>query len=174
MKTLEQLGNISINSNNKYSVVTIEKWAEYQLDAEDCDNSVTTEEQQRDNSVTTEEQQRNTYKNNKNNKNVKNDKNNIYAPAIQEVIDFLNLTLGTSYKATSKKNRQLIIARLNEGFTVDDFKTVIFKKAKQWKNDSRMAAFLRPETLFGTKFEGYLNEVTTDKAMSFAERVMNA
>jgi len=75
-----------------------------------------------------------------------------------EVIDYLNTTCGTSYKENTKKTNELIRARLNEGFSLDDFKTVIYKKAKQWKDDPKMCKFLRPETLFGTKFEGYLNE----------------
>ena len=44
-----------------------------------------------------------------------------------------------------------------DGFTVDDFQTVITKKAKEWQGTD-MAQYLRPETLFGTKFEGYLNQ----------------
>ena len=64
---------------------------------------------------------------------------------------------GSNYKATSKKTQSLIRARLLDGFTVDDFQTVITKKAKEWQNTD-MAQYLRPETLFGTKFEGYLNQ----------------
>lgn len=78
--------------------------------------------------------------------------------AVQEIIAFLNLTLGSNYKATSKKTREHINARLREGFTVDDFKAVILKKHAEWSHDPRMSAYLRPETLFGTKFEGYLNQ----------------
>ena len=69
----------------------------------------------------------------------------------------LNETTGSNYKATSKKTQSLIRARLLDGFTVDDFKAVITKKAKEWQNTD-MAQYLRPETLFGTKFEGYLNQ----------------
>ena len=60
---------------------------------------------------------------------------------------------------------------MNDGYTVDDFKTVIYKKAKQWKNDARMCQYLRPETLFGSKFEGYLNEKA---ALTFEERLAMA
>ena len=52
----------------------------------------------------------------------------------------------------------LIKARLNEGFTEDDFKYVIKVKSEEWKQDEKMCKYLRPETLFGTKFEGYLNQ----------------
>lgn len=74
-----------------------------------------------------------------------------------EIVDFLNEKAGTSYKASSGKTRTLIGARWSEGFRVDDFKAVIAKKTAQWKGTD-MAKYLRPETLFGTKFEGYLNE----------------
>lgn len=81
---------------------------------------------------------------------------------VREVIDYLNSVLGTGYRASSKKSASLINARLNDGFTVDDFKAVIDKKAAAWRDDPKMAKYLRPETLFGTKFEGYLNELTAE------------
>lgn len=75
-----------------------------------------------------------------------------------EIIDYLNQKTGAHYKASGDKTRRLIKARMNEGFTVDDFKTVIDKKSAEWLSDSKMQQYLRPETLFGTKFEGYLNQ----------------
>ena len=59
--------------------------------------------------------------------------------------------------STTKKNKDLIKARINEGFTEDDFIKVIDNKVKEWINTD-MEKYLRPETLFGTKFEGYLNQ----------------
>ena len=79
-------------------------------------------------------------------------KNNIYSP----VIDFLNAMAGTKYKSTTAKTQQLIKARLAEGFTLEDFETVIKKKCREWL-DTDFAKYLRPETLFGPKFESYLN-----------------
>ena len=75
-----------------------------------------------------------------------------------EIIGYLNKRVGTHYRATTRKTQALIKARLNEGFTVDDFKKVIDNKAEAWLGDQKMEKYLRPETLFGTKFEGYLNE----------------
>lgn len=75
----------------------------------------------------------------------------------ENIISFLNSTTGSKYKASTDKTRRLIAARIAEGFTVDDFKTVITKKAKEWQGTD-MAQYLRPETLFGTKFEGYFNQ----------------
>ena len=76
----------------------------------------------------------------------------------QEIVNYLNNLAGTNYRASSKKTRELIKARINEGYTLDDFRVVIEKKTREWINDNKMKAYLRPETLFGTKFEGYLNQ----------------
>lgn len=76
----------------------------------------------------------------------------------QEIVNYLNNSAGTNYRASSKKTRELIKARINEGYTLEDFKVVIEKKTREWLNDNKMKAYLRPETLFGTKFEGYLNQ----------------
>ena len=76
----------------------------------------------------------------------------------QEIVNYLNNSAGTNYRASSKKTRELIKARINEGYTLEDFKVVIEKKTREWINNNKMKAYLRPETLFGTKFEGYLNQ----------------
>jgi uncharacterized phage protein (TIGR02220 family) len=75
-----------------------------------------------------------------------------------DIIDYLNAKANTNYRHTTKKTQQLIRARWNEGFRLDDFKTVIDKKVAEWLNDPKMCKYLRPETLFGTKFESYLNQ----------------
>lgn len=75
-----------------------------------------------------------------------------------QIITHLNTVLKTNYKHTSKKTKDLIKARLADGFTFDNFKTVIERKAAQWQSDEKMHKYLRPETLFGNKFESYLNE----------------
>lgn len=77
-----------------------------------------------------------------------------------EIIDYLNKKAGTNYRHTTKKTQSLIKARFNEGFTLDEFKTVIDKKVAEWLRDPKMNKYLRPETLFGNKFEGYLNQKT--------------
>lgn len=82
------------------------------------------------------------------------------APSIpyQNIISYLNQKANTKYRHTSKNTQKLIKARFNEGFTEQDFFTVIDKKVATWLNDNKMSQYLRPETLFGTKFESYLNE----------------
>lgn len=75
----------------------------------------------------------------------------------QEIISFLNDCTGKNYKHNSIVNKKFITQRLNDGFTIDDFKKVISIKTNNWLN-SQMEQFLRPETLFSNKFESYLNE----------------
>lgn len=62
---------------------------------------------------------------------------------------------------------------MNENFTEEDFKKVIDIKTKEWKNDKTMCKYLRPETLFGTKFEGYLNQENTTQTGETIEDTYN-
>lgn len=83
MQTLKLMGNITIKSNNKFSVVTVVNWATYQQQDDEADNKTnnktnnkpTTNQQQSDNKPTTNQQQSDTNKNVKNEKNVENVKN---------------------------------------------------------------------------------------------------
>ena len=79
--------------------------------------------------------------------------NNIYSL----VIDYLNRKASTNYRPTTKNTQSFINARLQEGYTVEDFKKVIDSKSNEWLNTD-FEKYLRPATLFGTKFENYLNE----------------
>ena len=76
----------------------------------------------------------------------------------KDIIDYLNARTDKNYKASSKKTRSLIKARFNEDFNLDDFKRVIDNKVDDWIDNPDMCKYLRPETLFSNKFEGYLNE----------------
>jgi uncharacterized phage protein (TIGR02220 family) len=71
-------------------------------------------------------------------------------------VAFLNEKTGAKYKASSQSTRRLIEARVNDGYALEDFQTVILNKCAEWKGTD-MEKYLRPETLFGTKFESYLN-----------------
>lgn len=79
---------------------------------------------------------------------------------VYEIIDYLNLKTGKSYKHTTKKTKSLIKARLNEHFTVDDFKKVIDNMCAKWIG-TKWEEFLRPNTLFAGKFDDYLNQTPT-------------
>lgn len=83
---------------------------------------------------------------------------NMSTDDIKVIVEYLNDKIGAHYKPNGKKMKELIRARMNEGYTVEDFKTVIDKKFKSWGNDPKMSLYLRPSTLFGTRFGEYLNE----------------
>lgn len=80
-----------------------------------------------------------------------------YTEEVTEIVSYLNEKAGTKYRANTEATRRHIVARLNDGFSVDDFKEVIDKKCADWMGTDYQK-YLRPETLFGSKFESYLNE----------------
>lgn len=83
----------------------------------------------------------------------------------KEICEYLNERTGSSYRHSTKKTKDLIKARFNEGFTLEDFKIVIDKKSVEWTNTD-MQKYLRPETLFGTKFESYLNQQVKERKLT--------
>ncbi len=105
---------------------------------------------------------------------------NTITNTIKNIVDYLNSKLNTKYRYDTQSTQKHIKARLNEGFIYDDFVAVIDKKYDAW-HDTDMAMYLRPETLFGNKFQSYLNEkgattspqrsVTTDKDQSDLDEI---
>ena len=79
----------------------------------------------------------------------------------KEIIDYLNEKAGTAYRGNTKKVSSVVDARVNEGATLEDFKKCIDNKVSSWRGGD-MEQYLRPETLFGTKFWGYTNEQKTN------------
>lgn len=105
-----------------------------------------------------------------------NEIKNTFISEVKEIVEFLNQRLGTSYRYTTKKTQDLIRARMNEGFVLNDFLTVIDKKVREWKG-TEWEKYLRPETLFSNKFEGYLQqpfkENKDDKLQQAFDRFLN-
>lgn len=96
--------------------------------------------------------------------------NNIYS----SIINYLNKKAGTNYKANIKKTQSLINARLKEKYNELDFYRVIDIKVDEWKGKFNkdgvpMENYLRPSTLFGTKFEAYLNQKVSGKNRDFVQ-----
>ena len=150
IKHLISTGEITNLSTPEYSIITVKNYDSYQQLTNELTNDQPTTNQR----LTNDQPQCN-----KANKANKVKEYNIYP----EIINFLNEKAGTQYKYTSTKTRSLIDARLNEKFTLEDFKTVISKKCAEWNHEPEkgkedMRKYLRPETLFGNKFEGYLNQ----------------
>ncbi len=157
LNNLEKYGFLTNQSTKSGRLITIVNYDELQgIDNKtnkDINKDLTKTQQRPNKDLTT----------NNNNNNINNDnnnKNNIYTQ-VNEIINYLNEKANTNYKTTTSKTRDLIKARLNEGFSVNDFKTVIDKKVNSWKG-TEWEKFIRPETLFGTKFESYLNERITN------------
>lgn len=95
----------------------------------------------------------------------------------KRIIEHLNDVCGTNYKPTNKTTKEHIHARLADGFSEEDFYTVIDKKSKEWKNTSQ-ERYLRPQTLFSNKFESYLNQKIVEdnpknKFNNFSQREYN-
>jgi uncharacterized phage protein (TIGR02220 family) len=72
------------------------------------------------------------------------------------VLDYLNEKAGKKFRHT-KTSQKHILARLREGFAGDDCRVVVDRKVADWSGNPEMAEYIRPQTLFGTKFESYLN-----------------
>ena len=104
---------------------------------------------------------------NKNDKELKNEKNEKKKDNVElkpdpipykEIIDYLNQRTGSKYRHTAAGHKSLIKARWNENYTLEQFKQVIDNKCADWLNDSYWSNYLQPSTLFGNKFDQYLNQ----------------
>lgn len=106
----------------------------------------------------------------------RDEKQNELNKFVKLVVDYLNSKLGTKYSSTTKNTIKCIKARLEEGkkrefgeYKFDDFVTVIDEKTNEWKNTD-MEKYLRPETLFGSKFDSYLNQKEKSKPQWFDKK----
>ena len=77
-----------------------------------------------------------------------------------EIISYLNKKAERSFKSV-ESHKKNIRARWNEGYRLDDFKKVVDNKCADWMQDDKMNKYLQPSTLFGTKFDQYLNQLPT-------------
>lgn len=179
---LKSTGEITIKSTNKFSLITVCKYEDYQS-CETVDQPAHQPAYQ-----PTINQQSTTNKNDKNVKNnieyskeysvghacptvpfdIQNDDHENQdqeqvAPAPRpdpvpyaKIIAHLNEKCGCQFKPSNQATRSHIKARWNEGFRFNDFIAVIDFKFAEWAGDEKMCRFIRPQTLFGTKFESYL------------------
>jgi uncharacterized phage protein (TIGR02220 family) len=75
-----------------------------------------------------------------------------------KAVDLLNTLSGSSFRADTKATQRLIAARENEGYSLADIELVIRHQCRLWGEDEKMRQYLRPQTLFGNKFEAYLSD----------------
>ncbi|MED0963826.1 phage replisome organizer N-terminal domain-containing protein [Bacillus paramycoides] len=86
----------------------------------------------------------------------------------QKILNYLNEKADKNFNHKAESHRKLIRARWNEGYTVENFKTVIDNKVSQWlgkfdRDNKPFDQYLRPSTLFAQKhFDNYLNETVNN------------
>lgn len=155
LERLKSTNEVTIKTTNKFSIITICNYDKYQDKKENINQQIKqASNQQLTNKQPTTNQQLTT------SLEVKKIKNK---DIVELIINYLNLKTETSFKTTSKNTIALINARLNEDYTVEQFYKVIDIKTEEWLNDSKMAKFLRPKTLFSSEnFDGYLNQKKND------------
>lgn len=171
LKLTNELTSKRTNRNTVFTVTNYDLYQSKEQAEQQTDNKQIPNEQQTDNEQITRKEQtinkplttNEEYKEDKNIKNEeereesKNEKKDTHLSERKQIIEYLNQKLGTRYRHGSDINKKYINARLNEGYTVDDFYVVIDKKCGEWQGTER-ERYLRPETLFGNKFESYLNQ----------------
>lgn len=157
LNNLEKAGYIEQLKNRQGRLVSLVFSTSTQKSEQQMNNKRTTDEQQTDNRWT----QNNKNKESNKNKEGKKDILSSNLDTVKSVVDYLNEKCGTKYKHSSTETQRLIVARINQGFSLEDFKQVIDNKVSDWGNDSQMSKFLRPQTLFSNKFESYLNQSVT-------------
>ena len=93
---------------------------------------------------------------------------------IDIIIDYLNKATASNFKKTTEAYRKVIRARLNDKYTLDDFKRVIDSRVALWGNDERMREYLRPQTLFApSHFDSYLNEANRPRVSDIKKAPSN-
>ncbi len=170
LKHLKATGEVTGCQQAKFTVFTVNNYNKYQADnrvitevQQPCNREVTGEQQADNTRVTTIEEKKEVKKGRmEEGKKVDHMSSCTSADRTPEypykaVIDYLNTKMGTSYRASSKDTQKHIRARFQEGYTLIDFEKVIDKKVREWKG-TEFEKFLRPSTLFGSKFENYLNQ----------------
>lgn len=160
LKRFEKLGFLTDESTNKNRLITIVNWAIYQ--GSDDEPNRQTNKQLTGNQQATNRQLtaiKNIRTKEEKNKEIKDIVEQEPDPIpYREIVDYLNQKTGKSFKHSAAGNKKVIKARWNEGYKLDQFKRVVDNKCQDWLNDEKMSQYLRPETLFGNKFDQYLNQ----------------
>ena len=171
LKVLQEKGLIEYIKQGKKDLIRIttkgKTWNEFKDNNSEKSPSSEQNSEKNPNNLgkKSEKELKNSEKNPTNNNTIYNYNNtNILNNIYSLVIDYLNekteRTGKEKYSSTSPKTQTLIKARLREKYELEDFKIVIDKKCKEWLGTD-MEKYLRPETLFGNKFESYLKQKTT-------------
>ena len=171
LKVLQEKGLIEYIKQGKKDLIRItikgKTWNEFKENNSEKNSSSEQNSEKNPNNLgkKSEKELKNSEKNPTNNNTIYNYNNtNILNNIYSQVINYLNekteRTGKDRYNSTSTKTKTLIKARLKEKYELEDFKIVIDNKCKEWLGTD-MEKYLRPETLFGNKFESYLKQKTT-------------
>jgi hypothetical protein len=163
LKVLQEKGLIEYIKQGKKDLIRItakgKTWNEFKDNNSEKNPSSEQNSEKNPNNLgkKSEKEPKNSEKNPTNNNTIYNYNNtNILNNIYSQVINYLNKKANSKFKATSKDNQKHIKARINEGYDFNDFKKVIDNMCSAWKN-TEFENYLRPSTLFGVKFENYLN-----------------
>ena len=161
LKRFEKLGFLTDESTNKNRLITIVNWAIYQGSDDEpnrqTNKQLTGNQQATNRQLTAIKNIRTKEEKNKEVKDIVEQKPDDPIP-YREIIDYLNQKAGKSFKHSAAGNKKVIKARWNEGYKLDQFKRVVDNKCQDWLNDEKMSQYLQPSTLFGNKFDQYLNQ----------------
>jgi uncharacterized phage protein (TIGR02220 family) len=162
---LQQTGEINQQINHLFSIITIVNYDTYQSCEEKSTSKSTFNQPAINQPSTTNKKLRSKEEDNYNvgqpEETAPQQRENI---PFSEVVSYLNRKVGSQFKPTADTTKRFIRARWREGFRLKDFQTVIDSKFFEWGTSSEMLQYLRPQTLFGTKFESYLqNAVIFEK-----------
>lgn len=155
MKLLKKTGEISTNATRQYTIVTICNWGEWQSNEENktkTGGQFKPREEQTGNQRTTTEEEC-----------LRKRKKNAQEEAGGRVLDSLNERLGTEFTMEQEGVRSVVLGILGEGYTPDEMIAVFETKFSEWNDRPEMCGYLRPSTLFGSKFVEYLQAVNAKK-----------
>ncbi|MGT2743664.1 conserved phage C-terminal domain-containing protein [Streptococcus plurextorum] len=99
----------------------------------------------------------------------KTDISNNILSTCKEILDYLNNVAGRNFQAKSRSHQKVIQARLNEGYSLEDFKKVVDVMTASWKGTD-YEQYLQPQTLFGNKMDNYLNKPMPKQARQADDR----
>ena len=171
MEKLKNMKKLTIKPTNKFTIISVTNWGRYQ----DDENQIN---QQINQQLTNKQPTTNHIQERKEGIRRERRKDYILSSTsqnsipYQEIITYLNEKTGRDFKDSTPKTRTLIQVLWKQGFQLQDFQKVIDNKTKDWIAHPKYSKYLRPETLFGTKFEGYLNEQRHHLTGMVSERTM--
>ena len=170
---LKNMKKLTIKPTNKFSVISVVNWGRYQTDNQASNQQ--TNQQLTNNQPTTNHKQEGKEERRRKRKETNMSGNGI--PYLK-IVTYLNEKTGRKFKHNTPKTKTLIQTLWNQNFSLQDFQKVIDNKTNDWLTHPKYSKYLRPETLFGTKFEGYLNEqrhamtgVVSEKTMRTIENL---